>query len=470
MLSRLPSDDVLLKAGGVAALPLIENLHKVRKAQLDAHISELDAGNKEIGQLGDLATGAIDNDSLQHNLGTAYQKGYITLDQWRHYTQLGFDAPATQAFLKSAQDQALGAKNVQEMRIANAKDLRDQMEWGPKFDEQVSKTAVAQAQQDAMALSGLARQGPDALAKGIAALPPQRAALFTGLTDPDQIMARGQNPQQYMTAQEQKRHNLSTEEMAGVNAAISAGRLAQTRRVNDVEYGPGQAQYWVQQIYDNPDSANMVPEKLRGQVGQLFTQTYNLPMPKPLTGEALTSENAARKTLDNAAFVRNAIQDPEIQKRIGPVLGRLGEIEQDVGATAGLSPATAQKAQELRTRLRYMLFQEGKAIIGGRIPTGLMSELQKASPSDKMNIDMLKGALSGAEGAAKDTLDSNEQQRFGAGHMRPPEARGIPGAIPAGIKAALSDPSVKPGVHTMSDGSRTIKVMKSPDGSITLVQ
>lgn len=458
MLSRLPSDDVLLKAGGVAALPLIENLHKVRKAQLDAHISELDAGQKEVNDLANLATGSIDNDSLQHNLGTAYQKHYITLDQWRHYTQLGFDAPATQAFLKSAQDQALGAKNVQEMRINAAKELRDQYEFGPKFNEATSKAAVAQAQQDAMFLSAAARQGPDALAKATAAIGPDRAALFTGLTNPDEIMSRGQTPQQYMTAQEAMRHNLSTEEMARTNAALKAGELAETVRINNIEYGRGQPEYWANQIYQHPDSIDLVPKKLLGQVGQLFTANTGLPMPTALSDQFKGIETSARNVKDSIDFVRNAVKNPEIQGRLGFVLGRLGEAEQDVGQTAGLSPQAAQQAQELRTRLRSMLLQEGQTILKGRTPAPLIKMLESTSPSVKMDSNMLEGALKGVEGVTKDIVDNLDKQRFG-GKMRRD-------TVPDDVKTMLGDAKQPPGTYTMRNG---MKFLKSADGTITPV-
>lgn len=462
-----PTTERLLKVGGIAALPVIENLNKARKAQLDAHISQLTADKSETAARADLATGAIDNNSLKRNLATAANKGYITWDQARQYSDLGFDHPATQAWLKSAQLQAVGADKAQEMRIRDAKESRDQLLFGPQLTEATSKAVTAQQEGDAKLLAAAARQGPDSLKRVMDQIGPNRAAPFQGLTTPDDLMAMGQKAHEYVTAAESKRHNLSQEEMAGVNSAISAGRLRETRRVNEIEYGPGQSQYWVQQIYENPDSINMVPEKLRGTVGQAFTQRYGLPLPKPLSESAKTTETAARNALDGVDFIRKAIQDPEVRQRIGPLMGRLGEAEQDAGTTVGMSPQAARLAQELRTRMRYFVFQEGKAIMGGRMPESLMHALEQSSGNVKMNADMLEGALRGAEGAAKDTLENADRQRFG-GKARPPEARGLqPTSVSPEVRTLLSDPKVTPGIHTLSNGT---KFMKAADGTITPAQ
>jgi hypothetical protein len=128
--------------------------------------------------------------------------------------------------------------------------------------------------------------------------------------------------------------------------------------------------------------------------------------------------------MDALKQVNEAIQDPEIQSRLGPILGRLGNAEQAVGTAAGLSPAAEAKAQQIRTNMRYLVFQEGKALLGGRLPKNMMESLEASSPNVKMDAGTLQGALAGVQDAAMRSLDTADQQRFG-GKMRSREDRGI---------------------------------------------
>jgi hypothetical protein len=280
-------------------------------------------------------------------------------------------------------------------------------------------------------------------------------------------MGMGQKAHEYVAAAETKRHNLTGEELANVNAAISAGRLRETRRVNDVEYGPGQAEFWAQQLYEHPDTVTDVPKKLLFATGQKLKELYGLPLPKVPAADVLSTERASNNTLDAIAFIRKAMKNPEIQSRIGPILGKLGEAEQDIGATADLSPEAATLAQELRTRMRYFVLGEGRPIVGGRVPASIMKQLETSSAKVTMNPDMLEGALRGAEGAARDQLENIEKQRFG-GKARPPEARGLqPTVASPAVRKALANMPHDGSTHQLSDGS-VWRVNK--DGSITPAQ
>ncbi len=270
-------------------------------------------------------------------------------------------------------------------------------------------------------------------------------ATFNPATTPAQIRALGMSSEQQQTAAQAKiteaetsRHNLTTESTAALNQAVNQGRLAQTQTVNGLKYGPGTQEYWVKQLQDNPDSIKEMPAELRTTVGQKFREATGLPLPTPLTGAAQTSETAARNSLDGIAFINKALDNPEIRKQIGPIMGRLGNAEQAIGTAVGLSPEAAQLAQELRTRMRYFVFQEGKAVLGGRLPQNLMKALEESSANPKMDANLLHGALNGAEGSAQSILDNADKQRFG-GKMRPRSMRGAENApnLPQGGGKAI---------------------------------
>lgn len=235
---------------------------------------------------------------------------------------------------------------------------------------------------------------------------------------------------------EGKRHNLTTEATAKLNAAVAAGRLAQEVTVNGMKYGPGTQEFWVKQLQDNPDSIKEMPPEFRSSVGKKFTEATGLPLPTPASANNITTETAARNALDGVDFIRKTIADhPEIKKRLGAIMGRLGETEQRAGTSFGLSPEEEQLAQELRTRMRYFVFQEGKALLSGRMPQTLMKELEVNSAKPSMDTNMIEGALRAAEGSAKSNMENVDRQRFG-GNARTTEMRGANGAVAKTFPAA----------------------------------
>ena len=259
------------------------------------------------------------------------------------------------------------------------------------------------------------------------------------------------------TSAETKRHNLTSESTNKLNAAIAAGHLAQTQLVNGMKYGPDTVGYWVQQIHQSPDSIKEMPPELRTKVGQEFTAKTGLPLPTPASAPAQASEMAARNALDGADFIKRALQNPAIKANIGPILGRLGEAEQGLGASLHLSPADEALAQELRTRMKYFVFQEGKAVLGGRLPQQLMQQLESSSPNVKMDAGTLTGALNGAAGNARGVIDNVERSRFG-GQVRSDSARHLPGSTvtlmaPNGQRLTLpaGDPQIE---HYKSLGAK----------------
>ncbi len=214
------------------------------------------------------------------------------------------------------------------------------------------------------------------------------------------------------------------------NLAVAQGDLALKTAKQNAEIGPESAQTWVDVLKKNPDAEKEIPPALRNKVATLFHTQTGLPMPTAAAATSQASEIANRNALDNAEFIQKAIQNPEIQKRLGPILGRLGTFEQSLGtATAGLSPEAAKLAQELRTRMRYFVFQEGRGILGGRMPQQLMQALETSSANVHMDEPTLTGALKGAVGAALANADNVDKERFG-GVARPRVLRGLsPGDV-----------------------------------------
>jgi hypothetical protein len=242
---------------------------------------------------------------------------------------------------------------------------------------------------------------------------------------------------------EAQRNHLADESIRRLSESVAQGRLNQEVMVNGMKYGPGTQEFWVKQLQDNPDSIKEMPAELRSSVGQKFKAATGLPLPTALSSTTQASETAARNALDGITFIQQAMQNPEIRKNLGPIMGRLGNAEQAVGTAVGLSPQAEQLAQELRTRMRYFVFQEGKAVLGGRLPQKLMEALESSSASVKMDPDMLQGALNGASGNAQSVMDNADKQRFG-GQMRSRAMRGQGPAVPAAA----------PAVGTVSKGYR----------------
>ncbi len=184
-------------------------------------------------------------------------------------------------------------------------------------------------------LAAAAEQGPDALMGALQKLSQEgRVEPFmrvTGKTTPDQIRAIATTPEQQITAgQTAKRdeaalaHQKVQEVIQRGHLAVSQADLALKQRQNEQEYGKGTAQYWAHQLLDNPDSITELPAKMRTSVGEEFKSLTGLPLPTKLSGMVQQSETASRNALDNIDFIREALKNPEIKQRIGPILGRLG--------------------------------------------------------------------------------------------------------------------------------------------------
>lgn len=423
---------------------LIEGYQKgvAAKQKADAERDELQLKNQASSL--DLATrafgGAKDQASWDHAIGAAHGLGIDT-------EKLGIPAvysPEAQTqvlqYGMSIKDQ-LAAKAAALTAAARGKtaDVAADKLSDERIERALSAAAGATNQDELDALRSQAiRAGaspaqvgsiptqfsPEAMtAYGRARLTPEQR------TQADQAALNARNLEaDRKVTQQQAADRLKVEQQ---NAGINAKKFA-------LEFGGDAVKGWAKQVADNPDTANQVPPGLRTSVMQAFTAQTGLPFPKPLTGNAVEQERASRNALDAVAQVKAALADPEIQKRIGPILGRLGSAEQAAGTAIGLTPEQEAKAQQLRTNMRYLVFQEGKALLGGRMPQQLMESLEKSSPNVAMDAGTLNGALAGVTDAAGRNLDQTYKQRFGEKATRPGSAAAA--AIPDWKKQAAAAP------------------------------
>jgi hypothetical protein len=374
-------------------------------------------------------------------LNTAVQKGLISADEVAQHPYQGPDG---------VKQYAQGLQTDKWLTANAAKDRASaqQQEANVAVDKD-KRVAATENLHNAVAILGATPPASDAeFQQRVRKLDPTTAATIFGAIPPGQydpqkspetLRQLGMSSEQQQQAQNQKdtlaetikrdaeahQNHLADQSLRQLEIAISAGRLKQEQMVNGMKYGPGTTEYWAQQLQENPDSIKEMPPELRSSVGQMFRAKTGLPLPTPLSQTGQTQETAARNAIDGAMFIQKALQNPEIQKQLGPILGRLGEAEQSVGTAVGLSPEAEKLAQELRTRMRYFVFQEGKAVLGGRLPQQLMQQMEQGSANVKMDPNMLQGALNGAVGNANSILDNADKQRFG-GNMRPRSMRGLP--------------------------------------------
>jgi len=428
------------------------------KAYLDSQDAQYKVMQAQNARRSSLATGIYDEPSKTAAIATALGEGLITPAQRDRLMTMPWDAPEWKSWQQQAltADQALTQhrEDIKQAWAATDQKHKEAM-YPPQEQEATQKSLQAQLTttgqqrtQDANVLAAAAAQGPDALNAAIAKLTPDRAALFAGAKTPLEVMQRALNPDQYVT---QSHQNLQT--------LLEAAKYRLDKGKYDAEFGPDTAESWAATLYQNPDVK--VPDNLRTSVMKVFRDKYGLPMPSPLEGQTKNQEMSSKATLDNIAWIRNAIQNPEVAKNIGPIMGNLGNVEQAAGSAIGLSPEATQLAQELRTRMRFLMANEAGSI-RARINKQTMDALSQSSPRVNMDADMLKGALSGVEGNTLTTLDNLDRQRFG-GQMRPRDVRGIGGSpVPANVTKALQGASQ--GIHQLSDGSVW---NVNPDGSIT---
>lgn len=403
----MPEDSQILSTLGPAhGGAVLKSLREADKFKVDLQESKGKVAALEADYAGSLAAGvkAAGNSpdalhlAIQHARAAGYEQEAKQMEQLL--------APENQGHIGAVMDQLIAKSPKQ-------RELNTAAETAAAHTGQ-AKTAADKFQAEKDLIAANTKKAQDEAAGKAPIQPAQQATIDQAKDTAAQTAKRDA---------ENARNHLSSEAIARQNSAIASGRLKLEQTVNGMKYGPGTQEYWVKQLQENPDSIKEMPAELRSTVGQGFLKATGLPLPSPASAASQTQETAARNALDGAQFIQKALMNPEIRKNLGPIMGRLGNAEQAAGTAPNLSPEATKIAQELRTRMRYFVFQEGKSLFGGRVPQQLMQQLESSSANPKMDPDMLQGALNGAVGNAQSVMDNVDKQRFG-GKMRPPTMRG----------------------------------------------
>jgi len=408
--------------GGKLQSKTIQNVISSATTQATAHnaLGERQRENREkfAGQVGNIvnAINSTEDDEQAAEIG---RQGLMGLHSDPDFSTLGVNLPDPQTLTPAnIRDKAKNAGafyNITQATIDKAQSLRKAQADLEKTKADTANTQAEQAIREAQ-LPGVQADSGVKVEEA-----PTKISLTRYIRNNPKLLS----PEEQEKADEAaKELGVKTSELG-----VSQGRLAvEQKRANieaqkfSMEYGGDAVKGWAKNVLINPDTAGLVPSALRtGVEKELQNQGYSFP--KPADATSRTTENAANNAIANAGNIRRAIQNPEVAQRIGPILGRLGNAEQDAGSTVGLSPEAARAAQDLRTSMRYFVFQEGKALLSGRMPQQLMKQLEESSAAPKMDVNLLSGALDAATRSAGTTLDNIDAQRFG-GKARPRTLRG----------------------------------------------
>lgn len=228
--------------------------------------------------------------------------------------------------------------------------------------------------------------------------------------------------------------------MEGIRALTAQATQQRVQEFN-ATHSPQAIDALGRMVLSNPDTFHELNDTGVKSLVSQWLMKQGLPAPRKLDMTTQQGESNAHVALGSIAKVKEMLDDPVIKKNIGPILGRLGSLEQGMGDTIhGLSDADLQKVQDFRTSLNYLFFQEGKALFGGRPPQKLMEEFKKTSANPNMVMPILQGSLNAAERAANQRVNVAMSQRFGGkvppGYKEAGASTANPPPIPATLTAA----------------------------------
>jgi hypothetical protein len=166
---------------------------------------------------------------------------------------------------------------------------------------------------------------------------------------------------------------------------------------------------------------NIKNQQLANKVLQKWTKDgYDIP--QPLTSQEKDRLDAANISQGHSAYLLKMVDDPDVQKNIGTILGKVGELEQWTGGNIrGLPDSVQEKGQEIRNRFVQLMLQEAKTAVGGRPSYQITNLIKKVSARPGEAISLIKGALKGVSGSAQ--IIRNEIYGAKAGGYHPDNSK-----------------------------------------------
>lgn len=266
-----------------------------------------------------------------------------------------------------------------------------------------------------------------------------------GITDPRDLslqdvnrIRRETDPFGYLR-QESLTERERMDQLRAENMASEMAARDEKRRREEAEYSKAAVNEVIHQVFENPGAEPNKTYRTRPdyrQIQMAYNKRYGLPFPNDLTGMELTARDAADKTLGYVNTAVRLINDPDVAKSVGRIWGTVGTFEQWIKSPifGRLDPVAAQKAQELRTALNYLFFQEGTVVTrAGRVSDKTLEILGHTAPKTTQDLNFFKGSLQGIKDTIDIIADETFKERFNqnrreyeAGIVRLPDGRTVP--------------------------------------------
>src|SRR5215831_18219316 len=358
LMTKVPE---LLRRGGTYAIPTIQSIAQAAKADLDQRSALLDFHGKQADNMSKLVSGAIDDESLKRNLVDAANQRFISWDDARLYSGLGFNDPRTQAYLKS---QGLSAykygEAVKVQSDINAEAMK-RWEFGVKQE--------AQARADAWTnLQPVTEDTAAAKAKWLAGLDPYAQKLYAGtiglpLDQLKMVVGTGaQAPKAGETVprpagvQAQKVEEAGAVGLAGAMAGITAQNVQNQALADAVKKDPT-----LFSRLSSADQTKLTP--LLAQQG--FTQFTTKP-----SDEELKQLYTLGRSVGALKDLQSQITDPKKEGMIGPLAGHVKDI-----------PWFGGDAKVLEGQMDMVRSIVGDLIKGGTLRTTDLAVYQRMFPN-----------------------------------------------------------------------------------------
>lgn len=162
----------------------------------------------------------------------------------------------------------------------------------------------------------------------------------------------------------------------------------------------------------NPDAihdiAKEVPGGPRGKAAYWARLAEgNIPIPKQITDKTVqTAVTNAQTAIKHVKTIEQLVKDPEIQSHLGPIMGRITELGQTIGAPILSSKDGGAKEAQLLSVLRYLVTFEASSTSGTRPSWQLIKFLQGTSPSAHLDPEKFRGALDGVIASAGNRIEA----------------------------------------------------------------